>query len=175
MRRISKLFSRSRLVPDCELSIAVEVMAFLRSFNPKPVLKVFMKALRLGIVADISDQQSSHSARTIAGTQAISGVAEEATRLMYMACEIASAATLGLSVEIQDFRTTMNLPESKSERQKHLNLHVERDLQGPDDENWHDHEYHLGYCVNSSDSDPFQALADVRIVAMKGCNRTGPT
>lgn len=175
MRCISKLFSRSRLVPEFELSIAVEVMAFLRSFNPKPVLKVFMKALRLGIVADISDQQSSHSARTIAGTQVISGVAEEATRLMYIACDIASAATLGLSVGRQDFRTTMNLPKSKSERQKHLDLHVERDLQRPNDEDWHDHEYRLGYCIYSSDSGPFQALAGVSITAMKKHSRVGPT
>ena len=41
-----------------------------KSLFPKPVLKLFMKFLRLGIVADTKDQHSSASARAIAGAKA---------------------------------------------------------------------------------------------------------
>jgi hypothetical protein len=115
------------------------------------------------MVAEINDQQSSHSARARAGTHASSAWSAEAILLMYAACRMESATTLQVSVCIRVPAKLLanDSPKSKRKRCHHLCLQVKRQAQGPDDHDRYYYQYEFRCCVESRDYRPLLALSAV--------------
>jgi hypothetical protein len=155
--------SPSRLLLEPDASAPVAHMSIFKSLSPKPVLNVFMKARRFGMVAEINDQQSSHSARARVGTHASSAWSAEEILPIYAACKMESATTLEMLVCIRfPVRPLVrNLPKSECKRRRHLCLQVKRKTQGPDDHHRDCYQYEFCCCVESRDQSPLAALSIV--------------
>lgn len=155
--------SPSRLILEPDASAPVAQMSIFRSLSPNPVLNVFMKARRFGMVAEINDQQSSHSARARADTHASSGWSAEEILPIYAACMIESATTLRVLVCIHISARLLvdDLPKSESKRRHHLHLQVEGEAQGPDNHQWYCHQDEFSYSVESRDHSPLATLSTV--------------
>jgi hypothetical protein len=84
-----------------------------KSLWPKPVLKLFMKDFRLGMVADAREKQSEALARMSAGTKVRPGRTVVEVREIIIAWAMDSAATLfaGQSAKSIITRPTMSLTQ----------------------------------------------------------------
>lgn len=114
------------------------------------------------MVAEINDQQSSHSAKTRARTHASSGRSAEEAVPMYTACKIEMATTLEMLIS-RHFAASLksDSPESECECCDHLHLQVERKLQGPDNHQRYAYQYKICCRVEGCNCGPLPILSIV--------------